>query len=62
MSNLRHVVMNIRDYGEVKFEWDGREHTESRANCFDVPPTALHADRATAVRIECLSDEAEIKS
>ncbi|MBR5679279.1 MAG: 5-deoxy-glucuronate isomerase, partial [Clostridia bacterium] len=47
-------------YGEVKFEWAGQEHTEYRENCFDVPPTALHADRETAVRITCLSDEAEL--
>ena len=47
-------------YGEVKFEWDGKEHTEYRKNCFDVPPTAIHADKAHPVRITCLSDEAEI--
>lgn len=47
-------------YGEVKFEWAGQEHTEYRENCFDVPPTAIHADRATAVKITCLSDEAEL--
>ncbi len=47
-------------YGEVKFEWDGKEHTESRENCFDVPPTAIHADLATRVKITCLSDEAEL--
>ena len=47
-------------YGEVKFEWDGQEHTENRVNCFDVPPTALHADKAHPVKITCLSDEAEI--
>ena len=47
-------------YGEVKFEWAEKTHTEFRDNCFDVPPTALHADRATAIRVTCLSEEAEL--
>ena len=47
-------------YGEVKFEWAGQEHTEYRKNCFDVPPTAIHADRATNLKITCLSEEAEL--
>lgn len=47
-------------YGKVRFAWNGREHTEDRANCFDVPPTALHADRETAFTLTCLSEEAEI--
>ena len=47
-------------YGEVKFEWDGKEHIENRKNCFDIPPTALHADKKHPVKITCLSEEAEI--
>ncbi len=47
-------------YGEVAFAWDEKTHTESRANCFDVPPTALHAGRDTAVTVTCLSDACEI--
>lgn len=47
-------------YGEVKFEWEGREHTEERANCFDVPPTALHVSRGTQVKLTCQSEECEI--
>ena len=47
-------------YGEAEFAWNGQTHTENRPNCFDVPPTALHADREGAIRVTCLSDEAEI--
>ena len=47
-------------YGEVSFEWAGQRHTQSRENCFDVPPTALHAPQDTAIRVTCLSDEAEL--
>lgn len=47
-------------YGEVDFEWNGNEHAQERANCFDVPPTALHGDQNTCLKITCLSDEAEI--
>ena len=47
-------------YGRVRFEWDGQEHEEERENCFDVPPTALHGDRACHLKVTCLSDEAEI--
>ena len=47
-------------YGEVTFAWDGQTHTELRPNCFDVPPTALHASRRTAVTITCLSEDCEI--
>lgn len=47
-------------YGEVRFIWDGQEHTEYRENCFDVPPTALHVSKKTAVKLECISDDAEI--
>ena len=47
-------------YGQVEFSWNGQTHTEDRPNCFDVPPTALHADREGAIRVTCLSDEAEI--
>ena len=47
-------------YGEVAFEWNGEKHTQERKNCFDVPPTALHGDRNTGMKITCLTDEAEI--
>lgn len=47
-------------YGEVKFTWDGQNHTEFRPNCFDVPPTALHVSKKTSVTIECLSEDCEI--
>ena len=47
-------------YGEVQFDWAEQTHVENRENCFDVPPTALHADRTCAIRVTCLSDEAEI--
>ncbi len=47
-------------YGEVSFEWDGKKSAQKRENCFDVPPTALHADRFHPVHITCLSGEAEI--
>ena len=47
-------------YGRVRLEGAGEAHEEERANCFDVPPTALHADCAHAVRVTCLSEEAEI--
>ena len=46
--------------GKVRFLWEGKEHVEERANCFDVPPTALHVAKQTAVTIECLSDECEV--
>lgn len=47
-------------YGCVRFVWDGKSHEQDRKNCFDVPPTALHADRKTQVTLECLSDDAEV--
>ena len=47
-------------YGQVKFEWDGGEHTQKRESCFDIPPTALHGDKAHPLSVTCLSDEAEI--
>ena len=46
--------------GKVKFDWAGETHTEYRENCFDVPPTALHADKATSVTLTCLSEDCEI--
>ena len=46
-------------YGEVRFDWDNETHTEIRTNCFDVPPTALHASKATKVTITCLSEDCE---
>ena len=47
-------------YGSVRFEWDGQTHEETRDNCFDVPPTALHVSKGAAVRLVCLSEDAEI--
>lgn len=47
-------------YGKIRFFWDDQCHEEERANCFDVPPTALHVSRKTAVTLECLSEDAEI--
>lgn len=47
-------------YGAVRFEWDGQSHEEARSSCFDVPPTALHVSRKTAVRLVCLSEDCEI--
>lgn len=47
-------------YGEVTFAWDGQAHTERRPNCFDVPPTALHAGKSTTVTLTCVSDDCEI--
>lgn len=47
-------------YGAVRFEWEGHTHEESRANCFDVPPTALHVSKKTAVTLTCLSGDCEI--
>ena len=47
-------------YGNVKFDWDGKTHEQYRENCFDVPPTALHVSKKTAVKITCLSDDCEI--
>ena len=47
-------------YGGVRFEWAGKTHEEYRENCFDVPPTALHADKATSVAVVCLTDDCEI--
>ena len=46
--------------GKVRFSWENQQHEEERANCFDVPPTALHVCRAVSVTLECLSDECEI--
>lgn len=46
--------------GEVTFEWADEAHTENRANCFDVPPTALHLPGNLAVKITCLSPECEV--
>ena len=57
-ESLEKAVLLVE--GEVSFEWDGKAHTEYRANCFDIPPTALHGDLNTAFRIICLSEEAEI--
>ena len=57
-AGLEKAVLLV--YGEVTFEWGEQSHTENRANCFDVPPTALHADRNTSVRVVCRSEEAEI--
>ena len=47
-------------YGKVHLAWDGKTHEEYRENCFDVSPTALHVNRATAVEITCLSADCEI--
>lgn len=47
-------------YGEVCFLWDGESHTESRENCFDAPPTALHVPNHVHVTLTCLSEECEI--
>lgn len=47
-------------YGKVSFQWDDKEHTEYRENCFDVPPTALHVSKAARVTFTCLSDDCEI--
>lgn len=47
-------------YGKVRIFWDDKQHEGERANCFDVPPTALHVSKKTAVMIECLSDDCEI--
>lgn len=47
-------------YGEVRFEWDDKTREEYRENCFDVPPTALHVSRKTAVKLTCLSEDCEI--
>ena len=47
-------------YGKVRLTWEGREHVESRANCFDVPPTALHVSKDVGVTVECLSEDCEI--
>ena len=57
-SDLEKAVLLV--YGKVAFEWDGNRHEEYRENCFDVPPSALHADGKTAIKVTCLSDEAEI--
>ena len=46
--------------GEVTFAWEGQTHTEYRANCFDVPPTALHVSRKTGVTITCVSEDCEL--
>ena len=42
-------------YGGAKFEWAHSAHEEYRDNCFDVPPTALHADQMTAVTLTALT-------
>ena len=47
-------------YGSVSFSWNDQTHEQTRENCFDVPPTALHTDAATSLKIVCLSEEAEI--
>lgn len=57
-ADLEKAVLLV--YGEVQFDWAEKTHVENRENCFDVPPTALHADRTCAIRVTCLSDEAEI--
>ncbi|MBQ1861758.1 MAG: 5-deoxy-glucuronate isomerase, partial [Clostridia bacterium] len=57
-ADLEKAVLLV--YGEVQFDWAEQTHVENRENCFDVPPTALHADRTCAIRVTCLSDEAEI--
>ena len=46
--------------GRVRFTWENQHHEEERANCFDVPPTALHVCREVSVTLECLSDTCEI--
>ena len=46
--------------GKVRFSWENQQHEEERANCFDVPPTALHVCRSVSVTLECLSEECEI--
>ena len=37
--------------GKVRFSWENQQHEEERANCFDVPPTALHVCRAVSVPV-----------
>lgn len=57
-GDLEKAVLLV--YGKVCFEWAGERHEEERANCFDIPPTALHCDRTAGIKITCLSEEAEI--
>ena len=57
-ADLEKAVLLV--YGEVSFAWGDQCHTEKRENCFDVPPTALHADRCTGLKVTCLSEEAEL--
>lgn len=46
--------------GAVRLEWPQGSHEQARGNCFDDPPTALHADADTPVSVTCLSDECEV--
>ena len=61
-ADLEKAVLLV--YGTVAFDWvengEKKHHEEHRENCFDVPPTALHADAEGGIRITCLSEEAEI--
>ena len=52
-GDLEKAVLLV--YGKVCFEWAGERHEEERANCFDIPPTALHCDRTAGIKITCLS-------
>ena len=47
-------------YGQVEFAWEGNTHAQSRGNCFDDGPTALHVPKTVAVTITALSEDAEI--
>lgn len=48
--------------GTVVFQWDDKKETVERKSCFTDDPYVLHVHSGTSVKINCLSQSAEINT
>lgn len=46
--------------GEIELNWYHRREIVRRSSCFDENPTVLHVPQGVVIRIECLSENAEL--